>query len=56
MFEFLSRIARFLTPSAADGADFPSTLLEDAGARAGRDPRQAQELRDAARAAMRVVR
>jgi hypothetical protein len=56
MFEFLSRIAHFLSPRAADGADFPSTLLESADARAGRDPRQAQELRAAAEAAMRVVR
>ncbi|WP_186510853.1 hypothetical protein [Caenimonas sedimenti] len=56
MLDFFAQIARFLSPAAPDGADFPNTLLEEAGARAGRDPQQAQELRDAAHAAMRVVR
>ena len=56
MFAFFAQIARFLSPAAADGSDFPHTLLEDAEARAGRDQHHAQELRDAAHAAMRVVR
>ena len=56
MFAFLAQFARFLSSAAADGSDFPNALLEDADARAGRDPHHAQELRDAARAAMRVVR
>lgn len=50
---------RFLALFAADTprADaVPRALLEVAGARAGRDPRQARELRAAAVAAMRVVR
>ncbi len=56
MFAFLAEIARFFSPAAAQSGDFPNSLLEDAEARAGRDPRQAQELRANARAAMRVVR
>lgn len=56
MLELLSSIARFLSPRAADGAQVPRSLLESAEARAGRNPRDAQELRAAAEAAMRVVR
>jgi hypothetical protein len=58
MFAFFARIASFLspTPPAADGSEFPHSLLEHAEERAGRDPQAAHELRAAARAAMRVVR
>ena len=56
MFALIARVARFLNPRAADGAVLPRRLLESAEARAGRDQRQAQELRGAAYAAMRVVR
>lgn len=40
----------------ATGADLPRRLFESAEARAGQDPRHAQELRRAACAALRVVR
>ena len=58
MDSFLTRIARMI-PLAATGeqvADTAQRLLESAEARAGRDPRQAAELRRNALACLRVLR
>ena len=58
MYSLFAQIARFL-PSAAGVAPVTGvahTLLERAEAGAGRNPPAAQELRDAARAYLRVVR
>jgi hypothetical protein len=58
MFAFIAQIARVLVPAvprrAADG--FARGLMESAEARAGTNPAQAQELRAAACAYLRVVR
>jgi hypothetical protein len=66
MFSLFSRAQRALassTPAAANGLTSPHAadgvahqLLERAEAGAGRDPFRAQELRDAARAYLSVVR
>ena len=56
MFALLAQVARYLTLHTADGATEPHRLMESAEARAGRDSHQAQELRQAACAALRVVR
>ncbi|CAN7385084.1 hypothetical protein [Polaromonas sp. LjRoot131] len=58
MYSLFAQIARFL-PSAAGVAPVNGVahnLMERAEARAGRNPQQAQELRDAARAYLSVVR
>jgi hypothetical protein len=58
MYSLLSQIARFL-PSATRVAPIHGVahnLMERAEAGAGRNPRQAQELRNAARAYLSVVR
>ena len=56
MFASLAPLLRLFRAAPATGADLPHLLLESAEARAGLDPRQAQELRSAACAALRVVR
>ena len=58
LFDFAARIGqRLATRSARLGhAAIPRSLLENAGARAGSNPRQAHELRQAALAYLRVVR
>ena len=57
MYPVLSSIARlFSQPGAARPADPVQRLLEQAGARAGRNPLQAHELRLNAAAWLRVVR
>jgi hypothetical protein len=53
---FASLVRLFSHPVAARAADPVQRLLEQAGARAGRNPRQARELRQAAYAWLRVVR
>jgi hypothetical protein len=58
MYFLFARIAAFL-PFIRRGTSTPGVarnLMEAAGARAGRDPRQAQQLRRAARAYLSVVR
>ena len=58
MYTLLSQIARFL-PSATRVAPIHGvahSLMERAEAGAGRNPHQAQELRDAARAYLSVIR
>jgi hypothetical protein len=57
MFRILSKIMGFvsLNKKAID-CDVAHQLMEHAEARAGRDPRQAEELRSAARAFLSVVR
>ena len=53
----MARAARFLTASSMDVPASPAaTLMENADRRAGLDARQAQDLRVAARAWLRVVR
>ena len=58
MFRMLSKIAglMFFNKSPAPAGGVARQLMERAEAGAGRDPRQAQELRRAARAFLRVVR
>lgn len=58
MFRILSKIASFLSSrnALAPAGEVAHQLLERADAGAGRDPRQAQELRGAARAFLSVVR
>jgi hypothetical protein len=59
MVRILSKITGFLSlrkDSARVAGDVARQLMERAQARAGRDPRQAQELRSAARAYLSVVR
>lgn len=61
MLRFLSQIAQSLSPmqslpQEAPVNDVAYQLLERAGARAGRDPQAAAELRNAANAYLRVVR
>ena len=55
MYTLLASIARFFTLSPAT-VDYPVQLMEEAGARFGRSPQQAEELRQAASAWLRVVR
>ncbi len=55
MYTLLASIARLLTPSPRT-ADYPLQLMEEAGARFGRSPQHATELRQAASAWLRVVR
>ncbi len=58
MYQLISQIARFLpsTATAAPVHGVAHSLMERAEARAGRNPQQAQELREAARAYLRVIR
>ena len=57
MFSLLAPLVRLLQPQEAFAARDPlQQLLERAGARAGHDPHQARELREAAAAWMRVIR
>lgn len=58
MFRILSQIAGLMSSnkSLAPAGDVAHQLMERADAGAGRDPRQAQELRRAARAFLSVVR
>lgn len=58
MVRILSAIARFLplSRSLKPASGVAHTLMENAQARAGRNPRQAQELRRAASAYLSVVR
>lgn len=54
LYSLLARLVPVL-PSAGQGG-VARRLMESASARAGTDPRQARELRDAASAYLRVVR
>ena len=58
MFRILSKIASFMSSrnTLAPASEVANQLMERADAGAGRDPRQAQELRNAARAFLSVVR
>jgi len=58
MFRILSKIAGFMSSrnTVAPASEVAHQLMERADAGAGRDPRQAQELRRAARAFLSVVR
>lgn len=57
MFPLLAPLARLLQPSAGLASRDPlQQLMERAGARAGHDPREARELREAAAAWLRVIR
>jgi hypothetical protein len=56
MFALIARISRFLRPAAARRQSVARSLLESAEARAGLNPHQARELREAARAYLSVVR
>jgi len=58
MFRILSKIASFMSSrnALAPASEVANQLMERADAGAGRDPRQAQELRNAARAFLSVVR
>ena len=58
MFRILSKIASFLSSrnAQAHASEVAHQLMERADAGAGRDPRQAQELRNAARAYLSVIR
>ena len=57
MFTFLAPIARLLQPQVAGATLNPmQDLMERAGQRAGQNPQQARELRQAAAAWMRVIR
>ncbi|MFC5521835.1 hypothetical protein [Polaromonas jejuensis] len=58
MYSLISRIASFLllAKGFAPVNGVAHNLMERAQARAGRNPRQAQELRSAARAYLSVVR
>ncbi len=55
MYALLAQLARFL-PAVPAPSGVARRLMESAEARAGTDPRQAQELRIAASAYLRVVR
>ena len=55
MYALFAQLARFL-PAAPAQNGVARRLMESAEARAGTDPRQAQELRIAASAYLRVVR
>jgi hypothetical protein len=56
MFTLIAQIFEWLRPATQEDGDFAHHLMERAEARAGLDPRQAQELRSAARAYLSVVR
>ncbi len=58
MFRILSKIAGFMSSPRAESpaSEVANQLMERADAGAGRDPRQAQELRNAARAFLSVIR
>jgi len=58
MFRILSKIASFISfpHTVPPAGDVAHQLMERANAGAGRDPRQAQELRGAARAFLSVIR
>ena len=58
MFRILSKFASFMSSrnALAPASEVANQLMERADAGAGRDPRQAQELRNAARAFLSVVR
>jgi hypothetical protein len=57
MYTLFAQIARLLTPEPSPAQpDTALRLMESAEARAGRNPRQARELRRAAVAYLRVVR
>jgi len=57
MFSFLAPLARRPQPPAPGATLDPvQDLMERAGARAGQNPQQARELRQAAAAWMRVIR
>lgn len=57
MLAFLAPLARLLHPQDTSATLDPvQSLMERAGARAGHDPHQAHELRQAAAAWMRVIR
>lgn len=58
MYSLFAQIARFFParPPAVRQPGIARKLMESAGARAGSDPRQAQQLREAAFAFLRVVR
>ena len=58
MFYIFSQIAGFMSPrnAAAPADNVAHELMERADAGAGRDPQQAQELRNAARAFLSVIR
>ena len=56
MFASLAPLFRLFQGVPATAADLPHQLLESAEARVGLDPHAAEELRRAARAALRVVR
>ena len=58
MYAFLAPLSRFLTGAnpVASRNGVAQQLMDRAEARAGLDPQQAQELRDAACAYLRVVR
>ena len=55
MYSLFAQIARFVSPAPAP-AGVARRLMESAEARAGHSPEQAQELRRAAYAYLRVVR
>lgn len=55
MYTLLAQIARLVAPAPAP-AGVARRLLESAGSRAGHNPQQAEELRQAAYAYLRVVR
>ena len=57
MFSLISLIVRSFRPVSGQNANSPaSVLVGRAEARVGRNPRHAQELREPARAWLRVVR
>ncbi len=58
MFYIFSQIAGFMSScnTAPPAQEVAHQLMERADAGAGRDPQQAQELRDAARAFLSVIR
>ena len=57
MFRILSKIASFMSSrNVVAPSEVANQLMERADAGAGRDPRQAQELRNAARAYLSVIR
>jgi len=56
MFAWIDYLARNLPAVSRPLPDTPRHLMESAGARAGSNPRQARELRQAACAYLRVVR
>lgn len=57
MFSLISLIVRSFRPVSGQNANSPaSVLMESAESSVGRNPRHAQELREAASAWLRVVR